>query len=464
VKYFIALLTLLAAPLAAQVPDSVKVDSTAVVHYDVATRSYFTRVDTLVTPPDTVVVTDTIVTPPDTVVVTDTLTLPPDTVVVTDTLVTPPDTVVVEVPAPLASGVDTVVAGDTTRYVFWHEAIQRITDSTKVVVATPPPAISGGCPSNGYLRLVNVSTKAQLDAAFSAALAGDQIRLAAGTYVGSTNLSRSGTSANRITVCGMPGVWPVMTGDRFKLSGSFVTVTGIDFKGPNNDVNVWLYQGHDVLFTGNIVRESDGHAGLSVDYTYNTQITYNRFLNNGGPGGEIDHGIYYRSQATTATTRNLIANNIIVGTVGRGISMHDNGGEPINYTTVVHNTIVRSGSSGILLALEAGHDNIVANNLLADNGHTYDMQQIRWKHGEAQILNNILWSPVASRRGTSALGGGTVASGNLLVDPLVVAQWGDLHLQAGSPAIGLGLPQHVVSPDFDGKARDSAPDAGAYER
>jgi hypothetical protein len=144
--------------------------------------------------------------------------------------------------------------------------------------------------------------------------------------------------------------------------------------------------------------------------------------------------------------------------------MHDNGGAAINYTTVTHNTIVRNGSTGILLALEAGVGNVIANNIVADNGLTYNYKQIRWKHGEAQVLNNIVWSPTASKSGMEPLGGGSTQSGNLLLDPLVAVKWTDLHLQAGSPAVGLGLPAYSVSPDFDGNARDAAPDAGAYER
>jgi hypothetical protein len=330
-----------------------------------------------------------------------------------------------------------------------------------------PSASLSGCPSSGYARLVSVSSAGELASAFSDAQPGDQIRLAPGTYTGRTTLSRAGTASSPIVVCGMPGTWPVMTGGRFRIDGSFITITGIAFVGPSgSDVNVYMASPHDVLFTHNIVRDSDGHAGLSVEGSYNVRIVANYFHDNGGAGGEIDHGIYYRAQATTLSTRNLIANNIIVDSVGRGISMHDNGGGAISYTTVTHNTIVRNGSTGILVVVNAGIGNVIANNIVADNAVTYSYQQIRIKTGSGNaILNNIVWSPVSARSGIVALSGtSNTLSGNLEQDPKFVTPYTDLHLQSTSPAIGLADPTYNVSLDFDGLARDGDPDAGAFER
>jgi hypothetical protein len=280
-------------------------------------------------------------------------------------------------------------------------------------------------------------------------------------------LNRAGTASARITLCGMPGVWPVLTGGRFRISGSFITVTGLVFAGPNgSDVNVYLASPHDILFTRNEVRNSDWHAGLSCEGSYNVTISYNYFHHNGGVSGEIDHGIYYRAQKTTSSTRNLVANNVIVAGVGRGISMHDNGGGAISYTTVTGNTIVRNGSTGILVATNAGSGNVIANNVIADNGIRYSYKQIRIKTGSGNsILNNIVWSPTASRSGIEIFSGtSNTIKGNLQQNPLFVSPYSDLHLRTGSPAIGLGLSSYSVSPDFDGVTRFGTPSAGAYER
>jgi hypothetical protein len=123
-------------------------------------------------------------------------------------------------------------------------------DTAIVVVAspdtTPPPPsddIVNGCPVAGYLRLVNVSTPAQLNAALAASLPGDQIRMAAGTYTYANGaaivVNRSGTAANPIVVCGprtaitrggiwrvdYPTKWWVLRG--YKVDGNASAFTGI---------------------------------------------------------------------------------------------------------------------------------------------------------------------------------------------------------------------------------------------
>ena len=330
-----------------------------------------------------------------------------------------------------------------------------------------PPSGSAqrGCPAGGYTRLVAVSTKSQLSAALSNARAGDQIRLAAGTYLGKSDLTKSGTSAAPITVCALPGTQAVLRGGRFKNSGSWVVMTGLIFEGPNGgDGNVYLAGGSDVQFTGNEVRFSDWHYGVSAEQTCRLSITNNYIHDNGGVSGEIDHGIYFRRQLCPS----LIADNLITGSVGRGISLHDNTStNRIENVSVVHNTIVGNGSTGILMATNGGTGNVVANNVIANNGLTYKYKQIRVKSGTNgnTVANNVVWSPTASQSGIE-LWSGTVNTvvRNVTLDPMFMAKYADLQLQAGSPAIDLGDPRWAVSTDYTGKTRDASPDAGAYER
>jgi len=334
-----------------------------------------------------------------------------------------------------------------------------LTDTGTTTPPPPPQVTATTCPDT-YTRLVAVSTSSQLAGAFANAQAGDQIRLAAGTYTGPTTLSRSGTAAKPITVCGLPGVWPVMHGN-FKLTGGFITIAGLVFEGPNNSQNnVYMAGPHDILFTRNIVRDGDWHAGIAVEDSYNVSITYNLIHDNGLT--DIDHGIYYRGQKTTAVTRNTIANNVIVGNAGRGISMHDNGGLAVNHTIVAHNTIAQNGNTGILLALNGGTGSTIANNVVADNSRIYHHKQIRYRGGTGNtIANNIAWSPIAADSGMESMPGNTV-TGNVMQDPKFVDADDNFHLLATSPAIGLALTGYATS-DIDGKARDSQPDSGAYE-
>lgn len=333
---------------------------------------------------------------------------------------------------------------------------------TVVEGTPPPPGGSGtlsGCPSSGYSRLVTVRTRSELASAFSTAKAGDQIRVVAGTYVGPTSLSRSGTAAAPIVVCGMPDNWPVLHGGRFTLKGSHVVVTGLVFEGPNNsDNNVYIKDVRDVRFTGNVVRNGDWHAGISIDGSANLEITRNYIHDNGL--ARIDHGIYLRAQAGPV----LIANNVIVNNRGRGISMHDNGGSAISRATVVQNTIVRNGNAGILVNVNAGTDNVIASNVLDDNGWSEGYRQIRVQSGRDNLIaNNIVWSPNASRSGVENTTSTNTVTRNAAQNPMFVNSHTDLRLRAGSPAMGLALKEYSRSGDFDGKKRDSAPDAGAYE-
>jgi hypothetical protein len=101
-------------------------------------------------------------------------------------------------------------------------------DTSAVTINEPPPPTENvvrGCPDSGYTRLVNVSTAAGLGTALTNAQPGDQIRLAGGTYFRSTafRFDKSGTAGNPITICGMPGVMPLLKGtnDMLRITGAY---------------------------------------------------------------------------------------------------------------------------------------------------------------------------------------------------------------------------------------------------
>jgi parallel beta-helix repeat protein len=329
----------------------------------------------------------------------------------------------------------------------------------------PPPSWSqprAGCPTSGYLRLVNVSTDAALSSALSNAQPGDQIRVAAGTYSNSQSWSKDGTSANPITLCGVSGAAPVLKGGRFSSSGDYIVFTGLIFEGAStvDQANlVYIHNAHHVTFTGNEIRGGHYHAGLSVDEIHDVHVTYN-YIHNNGHDTSIDHGIYWK---TTTGLGNLIADNLIAHNAARGISLHDNTGVGVYDVVVTNNTVVYNGSQGI--KLHQGDRNIVVNNVVAYNGDLNNQAQIRTETGSGpnnQILNNLTWSPTASRAGIQNAGG-AITSGNVIGNPLLVSST-DWHLQAGSPAIGLALKSYVWGSDYDGRTWGAAPDAGAYER
>lgn len=96
---------------------------------------------------------------------------------------------------------------DTVTLAPGHSVLILAPDSTGVDTVPPDSGgasdttVAGGCPTS-YTRLVNVSTAAQLAAAISAALPGDLIQMAPGTYTGKRTITRSGTADKPIALCG----------------------------------------------------------------------------------------------------------------------------------------------------------------------------------------------------------------------------------------------------------------------
>ncbi|MGH7511848.1 MAG: right-handed parallel beta-helix repeat-containing protein [Gemmatimonadales bacterium] len=327
---------------------------------------------------------------------------------------------------------------------------------------TVPPSVPpglAGCPASGYQRLVSVNTDGQLATALNGAQPGDQIRIAAGTYSGNQSMSRGGTASAPVVVCGVEGHAPVLKGGKFTSSASYVTFTGLIFEGANavDQLNlVYVHSCDHVVFTGNEIRGGHYHAGLSMDEINHVTVTDN-YIHDNGHDPHHDHGIYFK---TTTGPGNVIANNLLVRNASRGISLHDNTGVGVYDVLVTGNTAVNNGSTGILV--NDGDRNTVANNISAGNGAATGQDQIRIRVGSAnKALNNLTWSSDASRAGIENTAGATL-SGNRIGGPNFLSA-SDFHLQVGSPAIGLALGAYVVGPDYDGKARGTSPDAGAFE-
>lgn len=95
----------------------------------------------------------------------------------------------------------------------------------------PPDSVVDGCPTSGYLRLVDVSTSSELTSAILNAIAGDEIRLAPGTYNAFYNPTASGTSAHPIVVCGPKSA---------NVGNTGTTPTGMNIK---LQASYWVFRG-----------------------------------------------------------------------------------------------------------------------------------------------------------------------------------------------------------------------------
>ena len=246
--------------------------------------------------------------------------------------------------------------------------------SLVTITASSSPSTVAGCPASGYLRLVNVSTPSQLQAALAASLPGDQIRLAAGTYSYSSGaaivMDRSGTASNPITVCGprtavtRGGIWRVdyptkyWTLKGFKIDGNATGFTGVWDQGGGRNI----YDSLEVTNTtqegimikgasspnppsvGNVIRNNYiHHVGVTVpkfgeciyigdgnDHTKrvdSTHIHHNTVSNCPAEGIELKtgaHGSLVEFNTVTTTAYDLETYPSAVEIRGNGNRVNDN--------------------------------------------------------------------------------------------------------------------------------------------
>jgi hypothetical protein len=141
----------------------------------------------------------------------------------------------------------------------------------------------------------------------------------------------------------------------------------------------------------------------------------------------------------------LVQNNVVVDFAADGIYGNDQKNDAIAGASYafLHNTVVRSGDTGISLFGTLVKGNAVVNNLLvASSGSALGVGG----NVDAQTLGNL-------ELATAAEAG------------FVNEKGGDFHLTAGSAArdVGETVSGFVVDTDRDGVTRDAKPDVGAYE-
>jgi hypothetical protein len=187
------------------------------------------------------------------------------------------------------------VTGVGAGSVYIIDSILGAKDSSLItLVETDTTTVSAGCPVSGYLRLVNVSTVSQLQAALAASLPGDQIRLAAGTYSTASVyvLNRNGTLANPTVLCGprtaiirgavirvdYPTVYWTVRG--FKIDGNRVAFTGIWDQGAGrniyDDLEVTNTTQEGIMIKGSSVAPSMGNV-IRYNYVHHVGVTVPKF-------------------------------------------------------------------------------------------------------------------------------------------------------------------------------------------
>ena len=217
-----------------------------------------------------------------------------------------------------------------------------------------------------------------------------------------------------------------------------------NFDGTVNLTNVTFGDNLGGSAGGGLFNDGDGTATLTdVSFTGNSADS--------GDGGGL-----YNSALGTATQTNVVFYGNRAG---------DQGGGVFNDGTATLTNTSFSGNS-------------------ANPNYGFYSSDGLYNQGTTTIKNSILWGDsggeIYDRPGSSGMivsfsdvQGGYSGTGNINADPLYVdAAHGDLHLQAGSPAIDAGTNSGAPAVDLDGNPRPidgngdgtATTDMGAYER
>jgi parallel beta-helix repeat protein len=257
------------------------------------------------------------------------------------------------------------------------------------------------------------------------------------------------------------------------LSGSTASVVRNNRTHDNSDAGIGLTSasnGNTVSGNeswGNARGFSRAAAGIDLRNSTGNTVIANRLHDNEDSGLNIWNG----------SSGTLAVNNVIWTNGDHGIDVHST-----NDARVVSNTVYKNYDSGI--EMTGSLRTYLQNNISADNGiaSARTSGQIRTDATSAPSTTldyDLLWLSVTPTSNTvfihwagtkyKTLAAFQSATGQEMhgvsANPLFVNPPGDLHLQAGSPAIGRanqGAPGEP-SVDADGKARSAPYDIGAYE-
>jgi Right handed beta helix region len=306
--------------------------------------------------------------------------------------------------------------------------------------------------------------------AFERLRPGERALVARGTYVADHVLERAGTRTSPITVAALPGHRVVLragssSGDTYPLrvrsGAAFARIQGFILERAEGTSSTNVYfegSAHDVELSRNEIRFSQDQGIFVESGARRIHIIGNRIHDNGRgheSGQHQSHGIYIEG------ADHLVANNVVYAHPhGFGIQIY-----PENErTVVVHNTVVGSGHSGIVVGGDEGVSDIaIRNNVLAFNAR-YGVQMDSHCPTRVAIDRNV----IHGNRDGDVQGGcsGVRTSDTIRSNPRFMAPARrDYRLSRGSPAINKARGDYSPRVDVRGRPRPlrGGYDVGAFE-
>jgi Right handed beta helix region len=243
---------------------------------------------------------------------------------------------------------------------------------------------------------------------------------------------------------------------------AFVRIQGFVLERARGTSSTNVYfegRAHDVELSRNEIRFSQDQGIFVENDARRIHIIGNRIHDNGRgheSGQHQSHGIYIEG------ADHLVANNVVYAHPhGFGIQVY-----PANRgTVVVHNTVVGSGHSGIVVGGDEGVSDItIRNNVLAFNAR-YGVQMDSDCPTRVAVDRNVIYGN-SSGDVQGGCSGVSTSGGNIKSNPRFVSPARrDYRLSRGSPAINRARGDYSLRTDARGRARPRGGgyDVGAFE-
>ncbi|WP_399129905.1 right-handed parallel beta-helix repeat-containing protein [Actinacidiphila sp. ITFR-21] len=232
--------------------------------------------------------------------------------------------------------------------------------TTAPPTTTPPTSPGGG-------TVVKVSTGAQLKDALAAAVPGQTIQLADGTYTGNFKTTAAGTAADRITLTG-------------SARAVLTTSTGGGYGLYLNGASYWTVKGITVTHAQKaIMLDSASHVVLDSVTVYDTTMEGVHFRNSS------QYGVLENSTVhDTGTAHDGLGEGVYVGTANTLTDRSD-------YVQILNNTIGPDIGAENIDLKEGTTGGLVSGNTFDGNGETnvnYDDSWVDVKGNNYTIENN----------------------------------------------------------------------------